>query len=282
MNACNAKIIRRDTKKVSEIENSLIKKYRKELWSQFIKGMKEYEMVKSGDKIAVCISGGKDSLLLAKLFQEYQKHVDSSISLEFIAMDPGFNADNKDLLQDTCKRLDIPIKICETKIFEVVDKIARNYPCYMCARMRRGALYSFAKENDCNKIALGHHFDDFIETILLNIFYAGKYEAMMPKLKAQNYEGVELIRPLVYVREDDIIKYNEYNLINNMNCGCTVAAKQTSSKRREIKETIKNLKKVNPEIEKAIFSSSKNVNLNTILGFKENGKKISFLETYNK
>ncbi len=278
MSNCNRVKIKEETRDSKYIENTIIKKYRKELWTKFIKGIKEFELIKPNDKIAVCISGGKDSLLLAKLLQEYQKHVDNSITLEFISMDPGFSKENRDMLEDTCKMLDIDVKIFNTQIFEVVDNIAKDYPCYMCARMRRGALYSFAQELSCNKLALGHHYDDFIETIMLNVLYAGSYQAMMPKLKAKNYEGIELIRPLVYLREEDIIKYNKHNKINNMNCGCVVAAKQTSSKRREVKELIKELVKVNPDVEKSIFSSSKNVNVDAVLGYKFKNEKKTFLD----
>lgn len=281
MSSCSKTPLLRETKDYKYIENTIIKKYRKELWTKFIKGIKEFEMIEANDKIAICISGGKDSLLLAKLLQEYQKHVDSSISLEFISMDPGFSKDNRDMLEKTARDLNIDIKIFDTKIFDVVDEIAKDYPCYMCARMRRGALYSFAKELGCNKMALGHHYDDFIETILLNVLYAGQYQAMMPKLKSTNYEGIELIRPLVYLREKDIIRFNEHNKINNMNCGCVVAAKQTSSKRREVKELIKKLSEINENIEKSIFSSSKNVNIDAVLGYKIKGEKKSFLSEFN-
>ncbi len=278
MTSCNIRKEIEETKDSNYIENTIIKKYRKELWTKFIKGVKEFELISPNDKIAVCISGGKDSLLLAKLLQEYKKHVDNSISLEFISMDPGFSKDNREMLEDTCKKLNIDVKIFETKIFEVVDDIAKDYPCYMCARMRRGALYSFAQELSCNKVALGHHYDDFIETIMLNILYAGQYQAMMPKLKSTNYKGIELIRPLVYLREEDIIKYNKHNKINNMNCGCVVAAKQTSSKRKEVKELIKELAKINPNVEKSIFSSSKNVNVDAVLGYKYKNNKKTFLD----
>ncbi len=278
MSSCNLKKELEETKDYKYIENTIIKKYRKELWTKFIKGVKEFELIQKNDKIAVCISGGKDSLLLAKLLQEYKKHVDKTIDLEFISMDPGFSTYNKNMLEDTCKKLNIDVKIFNTEIFKVVDNIAKDYPCYMCARMRRGALYSFAQELGCNKLALGHHYDDFIETIMLNILYAGQYQAMMPKLESSNYKGIELIRPLVYLREEDIIKYNKHNKINNMNCGCVVTAKQTSSKRREVKELIKDLSKINPNVEKSIFSSSKNVNVDAVLGYKFKNEKKTFLD----
>ncbi len=271
-------IIYKNTNNVFDIERSIITKFRSKLWTKFIKGIKTYNLVEKGDKIAVCISGGKDSLLMAKLFQEYQKYVNPDIELEYIAMDPGFSKENRELLEDSCKRLNIPVKIYESEIFNVVDKIANDYPCYMCARMRRGALYSYAQELGCNKIALGHHYDDFIETILLNILYGGKYQAMMPMLEAQNFPGIKLIRPLVFLEEKDIINYNNFNKINNMNCGCVVAAKQTSSKRVEVKELIRNLYKINKDVKHSIFSSSENVNVDAILGWKINNKKITFLD----
>lgn len=276
MSSCNIKREIKETKDSKSIENSIIKKYRKQLWTKFIKGSKEFNMINPGDKIAICISGGKDSLLLAKLFQEYQKHVDSSIELHFICMDPGFTKYNRNLLEKTCQDLDIPLDIFETQVFEIVEEIAADYPCYMCARMRRGNLYAYAEKLGCNKIALGHHYDDFIETIMLNILYAGSYQAMMPVIQAKNFEKLELIRPLIYVREKDILQYNDYNKINNMDCGCIVAAKQTSSKRREVKELIAKLAKDNPLIEKNIFASSLNVNLDAIIGWKKNKKKYTF------
>ncbi len=281
MNNCDYKTELKKTNNISDIERSIIKKYRKELWTKFIKGLKEFDLVQNNDKIAVCISGGKDSLLMAKLFQEYQKHVNPTIELEFISMDPGFSDFNRQMLEQTCKDLNINLKIYDSEIFKVVDKIASDYPCYMCARMRRGALYSYAQDLGCNKIALGHHYDDFIETIMLNVLYGGKYQAMMPKLKASNFEGIELIRPLVYLREKDIIKYNDNNKINNMNCGCVVAAKQTSSKRTEVKELINRLSQNNKDVENSIFASSLNVNVDAVLGWKINGEKKSFLNEYN-
>lgn len=278
MLTCNRKIIYKETNEIKEIERSIITKFRSKLWTKFVKGIKEFNLVETGDKIAICISGGKDSLLMAKLFQEFQKHVNPNIELEYICMDPGFNKENRELLEDTCKRLSIDVKVYESQVFKVVEKIASDYPCYMCARMRRGALYSYAQELGCNKIALGHHYDDFVETILLNVLYGGKYQAMMPKLDAQNYEGIQLIRPLVYLEEKDIINYNTYNKINNMDCGCVVAAKQTSSKRSEIKELIKELYKTNKDIKHSIFSSSQNVNIDAVLGWKIKDKKNTFLD----
>lgn len=271
-----------EIKPVKEIERSIIKTYRKELWSSFIKGIKEYELVQEGDKIAVAVSGGKDSLLLAKLFQELQRHGNMKFELEFIAMNPGFHTINKERLKDNCNHLEIPIKIFETDIFEVVDKIANDYPCYMCARMRRGALYAKAQELGCNKLALGHHFDDIIETTMLNILYAGSYKTMVPKLKSKNFKGLELIRPMIYTKEKDIKRYTQNNGLSPMNCGCVVAAGKTSSKRKEIKDLIANLKETFDSVDMNIFRSAQNVNLDCILGYQKSGEKHSYLEFYDE
>lgn len=281
LKVCNTVLVDGPTNEVSEIERSIIKKFRKQLWTPFTKGVKEYEMIQDGDSIAVCISGGKDSLLLAKLLQELQKHGATKFDLKFIAMNPGFNDANYQMLVDTCQALGIEVDIFKTDIFAIVEKIAKDYPCYMCAKMRRGALYEYAQSLGCNKIALGHHFTDFNETVLLNVLYGGSYKAMMPKVKAKNYNDMELIRPMVYVHEDDIIKYTKYNNIRAMNCGCVVAANKTSSKRAEIKQLIKDLKKINPDVEKSIFSSTKNVSTSSIIGWNDNGIKSSFLDEYH-
>ncbi|MGL4590038.1 MAG: tRNA 2-thiocytidine biosynthesis TtcA family protein [Mycoplasmatales bacterium] len=273
---CNTVEVTKAMAPLEEIERSLIKKYRKELWTPFIKGIKEFNLISEGDKIAVCISGGKDSLLMAKLLQELKRHGQIKFELVFIAMNPGFNQSNYDLLVTNAKKLGIDLEVFDTEIFAIVDKIAKDYPCYLCAKMRRGSLYEFAQQKGCNKLALGHHFNDFIETTLLNLFYASNVQTMMPKLTATNYEGIELIRPLVYVKEEDIIRYTKSNGIAAMNCGCVVAAEKTSSKRREVKELIESLKVINPNIEKSIFGALKNVNLNTVLGYKINGKKYTF------
>lgn len=263
-----------------EIERSIIKKYRKELWTKFVKGIKEYDMIQENDKIAVCISGGKDSLLLAKMLQELQRHKQINFDLEFIAMNPGFTKQNYEMLSVACKQMGIDVKIFDTEIFDVIGKIAKDYPCYMCARMRRGALYDYAQSLGCNKIALGHHYDDFIETTMINVLYGGKYNAMMPKLKAQNYQSMELIRPMVYVREDDIKRFINNSGVQAMNCGCVVAASKTSSKRAEVKEMLKQLRKINKDIDKSIFASSKNVNVSSILAWEINGVKHKFTDDY--
>ncbi len=281
LEVCNTVFVDGPVNDVREIERSIIKKYRKQLWTPFIKGVKEFEMIEDGDKIAVCISGGKDSLLLAKLLQEMQRHGTTKFELEFIAMNPGFNDANYDMLVQSCNDLGIEVDVFKTDIFAIVEKIAKDYPCYMCAKMRRGALYDYAQSKGCNKIALGHHFTDFNETVLINVLYGGSYKAMMPKLKATNYDNMELIRPMVYVHEDDIIRYTKHNKIRAMNCGCVVAANKTSSKRAEIKQLIKDLKTINPDVEKSIFASTKNVSTSSILGWNYNGEKSTFLDDYD-
>lgn len=267
-------------KPLNEIERSIIKTYRKDVWTQFIKAVKEFKLVEAGDKIAIGVSGGKDSLLLSKMMQELQKHGKVKFELEFIAMNPGYHATNEQLIQDNCKHLGIPIHFFEAKIFEVVDKISSDYPCYLCAKMRRGTLYAKAQELGCNKLALGHHFDDVIETQLMNIFYAGMTKTMMPRLKSDNFEGLELIRPMYYVREEAIKRFINNTGLSPMNCGCVVAAKKTSSKRREMKELIASLKKIHPDVDKCILQSAHNVNLNCIVGWNKDGEKHHFIDSY--
>ncbi len=274
---CTSILVEGEINSISEIEKSIIKKYRKDLWSPFIKGIKEFDMIQDGDKIAVCVSGGKDSILLAKSLQQLQRYSDVNFELKYIAMDPGFNDSNKSMLINTAKEVGIDLDVFSTEIFAIVQKIAKDYPCYMCARMRRGALYEYAQKIGCNKIALGHHFDDFIETTMLNVLYAGNYSNMMPKLKAKNYDNMELIRPLVYVREEGIIKFTKYNKIRAMNCGCVVTSKSTSSKRQEVKELLKQLRKTDPVIDKSIFSSGKNVNVDSVMGGKIGEESFTFL-----
>ena len=261
------------------IERSIQKKYRSELWSPFIRGLKEFELVKDGDKIAVAVSGGKDSLLLSKLFQELKRASKTNFEVVFISLNPGFNEINLQNLKKNLKHLNIPCEIYNDNIFEIAEQIAKDYPCYMCAKMRRGSLYTKATSLGCNKLALGHHFDDVIETTLMSMFYMGKFETMLPKLKSDNYD-IELIRPLFYVEEKSIIKWVKNNGILPMNCGCTVAAEKTSSKRRETKELIAQLVKTNPDIKKRIVQSTQNVNLEKILGWKDSNGKHSYLENY--
>lgn len=279
---CEVLIPFNERKPLEEIERSLIKKYRKTIWSKFIKAIKDYNLVEEGDKIAVAISGGKDSLVMAKLFQELKRHGQMNFELEFIAMDPGYHKDIKELLIDNCNYLNIPVHIFESGIFKVVDDIAKDYPCYMCARMRRGALYSKAQELGCNKLALGHHFNDVIETTLLNVLYAGNYKTMLPKLKAANFEGLELIRPLYYVEECYIQKFTQSSGIWPLNCACMVAAKKIGNKRFEIKDLIAELKKNFNDVDKSIFRSAQNVNMDAILGWQKDGEKHSYLDFYDE
>ncbi len=263
-----------------EIERSLVKKFNKVTWSPFIRAIKEFEMIKDGDKVAVGISGGKDSLLLAKLLQELQKHKKKDFTLEFISMDPGFHPTNRQLLEDLCSHLEIPVKIFKNDLFEVVEKISDQYPCYLCARMRRGALYQFAQNSGCNKLALGHHMDDVVETIMMNVLCAGTYMTMMPRIKSTNFENMELIRPLYYVREDNIKKFSRYAGLAPMNCGCAVAAKKTSSKRSEVKELIKSLSGQFQDVEKSILQSAKNVHIDAIIEYKDKNGRHNFLERF--
>ncbi len=281
-NGCEILVPFNERKPLEEIERSLIKKYRKNIWSKFVKAIKDYKLIEEGDKIAVAISGGKDSLIMAKLFQELKRHGQMNFELEFIAMDPGYHPQIKELLIDNCNYLNIPIHIFESKIFDIIDGIAKDYPCYMCARMRRGALYSKAQELGCNKMALGHHFNDVIETTMLNVLYAGNFKTMLPKLKATNFEGLELIRPLYYVEEQYIQKFTQSSGIWPLNCACMVAAKKIGNKRYEIKELIKNLKTEFNDVDKSIFRAAHNVNMEAILGWQKDGVNYSFLDFYNE
>lgn len=265
-----------------EIIKSITKKYRKEIWSRFNKAIKEFELIKENDKIMVCISGGKDSMLLAKCLEELKRHSHYKFDLEYVVMNPGYKKENLDLLKENLEKLNINAHIFDSDIFSVCDSIAKENPCYLCARMRRGFLYSKAKELGCNKIALGHHFDDVIETIMLNILYAGEYKTMMPKLKSTNFEGLELIRPFYYVHESDIKSWVNYIGLHFLNCACSVTDGSVESKRKEIKELIKSLKEINPSIDRNIFTSMNNINLNCTLGTKKDGVYKSFLEDYNK
>lgn len=271
-----------------EIEKSIRKKFHKTIFSRFTKAINEYELVKEGDKIAVCISGGKDSMLMAKLFQELQKHRKVNFDVVFLVMDPGYNETNRKVIEENARLLNIPITIFETSIFETVYEIEKS-PCYLCARMRRGYLYSKAKELGCNKIALGHHYDDVIETILMGMLYGAQIQTMMPKLHSTNFEGMELIRPMYLIREDDIKHWRDYNDLHFIQCACRFTDTcttcredgSTGSKRMEIKGLIKELKEINPFIEGNIFKSVENVNLSTVIAYKENGVKHHFMENYD-
>ncbi|WP_040191194.1 tRNA 2-thiocytidine biosynthesis TtcA family protein [Clostridium culturomicium] len=270
-----------ERKPLADIERSLVKGYRKKIWSKFIKAVKDYKLVEEGDVIGVGISGGKDSLVLAKLFQELQRHGQMNFEVKFIAMDPGYHPQIKELLIDNCNYLNIPIHIFESQIFEIIDEIAQDYPCYMCARMRRGALYSEAQRLGCNKLALGHHFNDVIETTMLNVLYGGNFKTMLPKLKSSNFEGLELIRPLYYVEETYIEKFIQNAGIWPLNCACMVAAKKIGNKRHEIKHMIAEMKKTFNDVDKSIFRAAENVNMDAILGWQKDGEKHSFLDEYH-
>ena len=271
----------------SKAENSIRRKYHKQLFTPFAKACKQYQLIQEGDHIAVCISGGKDSMLMAKLFQEIQTHRHVNFDLTFLVMDPGYNADNRSLIEHNAKSLGIPITIFESSIFDAVDTVEKN-PCYLCARMRRGYLYRKAKELGCNKIALGHHYDDVIETILMGMLHGGQVQTMMPKLHSTNFEGMELIRPMYLIREADICKWRDYNELHFLQCACHFTETcttchedgTTSSKRLETKKLIAELKKTNPQVETNIFNSVSNVNLSTVIAYKEDGVKHHFLDSY--
>lgn len=271
--------------KFEEVERSIIKKYRKTIWSKFISGIKEYNLIKDGDKIAVCISGGKDSMLMAKCMQQLQKYSEIKFETEYLVMDPGYNPDNRQRIIDNAKLLNIPIRIFDTQIFNIVESIEET-PCYLCARMRRGYLYRNAKELGCNKIALGHHFDDAIETVLMSMFYAAEIKTMMPKLHSTNFEGMELIRPMYKIHEEDIINWRKYNGLQFIQCACRFTEHcaiddEGTSKRAEMKNLIKKMKLINPNVDTNIFRSIHKVNLDTIIGYKKDGVQHSFMDDYD-
>ncbi len=270
-----------------EIERSLITKYRKPLWKKFINGVNDYQLIREGDKIAVCISGGKDSMLLAKLMQEVQRHGKIPFELEFLVMDPGYNEINRQTIINNAKLLDIPIKIFETQIFDIVAEVDQS-PCYLCARMRRGYLYKNAQALGCNKIALGHHFDDVIETILMGMLYGGQIQTMMPKLHSTNHPGMQLIRPMYLVKEADILAWKQYHGLQFIQCACRFTENCTlcdngggGSKRQEMKTLIKKFRQTNPSIDSNIFRSVHDVNLTTIIGYHDKEKTYNFLDDYD-
>ena len=268
-----------------EIERSIVKTYRKEIWARFIKAVKEFELVKEKDKIAVCISGGKDSFLLAKCMQELKRHGKIDFEVVFICMNPGYNEKNLELIKSNAEKMNIDLHIFNSNIFDVVETQIKS-PCYLCARMRRGCLYSEAQRLGCNKIALGHHFDDVVETILLSMFYASEYKTMMPKLHSDNFEGLELIRPLYLIKESAVLAWKKYNELTFINCACRFTENCSivddgTSKRKEMKNLVNNLRKINPSIDNNIFTSMNNINLNCVLGTKKDGKYISFLDNYD-
>ena len=268
------------------VERSIITKYRKVLWNPFIEAVKRYEMIQPGDRIAVCISGGKDSMLLAKLMQQLQKHSDFPFELVFLVMDPGYNELNRQKIESNAALLNIPVTIFESDIFEVADSAGKS-PCYLCARMRRGHLYAKAKELGCNKIALGHHKSDVIETTLMGMLYGGQIQGMLPRIKSANFEGMELIRPLYCVLESDILRWKEYNGLDFIACACKfteATAKETPafSARKRVKELIVELKEELPNVESNIFQSIHNVQLDTLAEYKQNGRQHSFLEKFGQ
>ncbi len=270
-----------------EIERTIIKKYRKDIWSKFVKAVIEYKLISENDKIMVCISGGKDSFLMAKCIQELQRHGKVNFEARYVVMDPGYNDYNREMITYNAKTLGVDIEIFDSDIFDVVSNVSDGNPCYLCARMRRGFLYNKAKELGCNKIALGHHFDDVIETTLLSMFYGSEIKTMMPKLHSDNFPGIELIRPLYMVHEESIIAWRNFNDLTFINCACRFTEgcsliNDGTSKRKEIKELIKKLRKINNRIDYNIFKSMDNVNLDCVLGVKSNGKYKSFLDDYDK
>ena len=271
---------------VQKTERSIIKKFRKPIWNKFIAAVKDYKLIEPNDKIAVCISGGKDSMLLAKLMQMLNRYSEFPFSLVFLVMDPGYSTPNRQQIEENARLLEIPITVFETNIFNVANK-TEKYPCYLCAKMRRGHLYNKAKSLGCNKIALGHHFSDVIETTVMSMFYGSQLQAMIPKVHSTNFEGMELIRPLYCVHEDSIIAWRNYNNLTFLQCACRFTENSAASvdgigesKRQEIKQLIKALKKTNPNIEKSIFRSIHNVHIDTFAGYKTKGERHSFLENY--
>ena len=277
-----------DHNKAEDVEQSLRGKFRENIWLRFERAVYTYELVKPGDRVAVCISGGKDSMLMAKCFQELKRQAEFEFDVKFLVMDPGYSPENRKVIEENARSLNIPITIFESNIFDSVYHVEKS-PCYLCARMRRGHLYHFADELGCNKIALGHHYDDVIETILMGMIYAAQVQTMMPKLHSTNFDGMELIRPLYLVREDDIKAWRDYNGLHFIQCACkftdtctTCNNEENSSKRLEVKELIKRLKEVNPDVEENIFKSVENVNLNQVVAYKQNGEKHHFLEKYGE
>lgn len=270
--------------KYKEIERSIIKKYRKEIWSKFVKAVQDYKLIEENDKIMVCISGGKDSFLLAKCVEELKRHGKFNFELYFVVMNPGYTEKNLELIKENAKTLNLNIEIFESDIFDIVDSVEKS-PCYLCARMRRGCLYKKAEELGCNKIALGHHFDDVIETTLLSMLYGAEIKTMMPKLHSDNFKGLELIRPLYLVKEEDIISWKNYNGLTFLNCACrfteNVEIEEVTSKRQEIKKWIKELRKDNKKIDYNIFKSLDNINLDCVLGYRKNQEKFTFLDNYD-
>ena len=281
-------IVYMEMERCKEIERSIIKRYRKSIWRPFIKGIQEYQMIKEGDKIAVCISGGKDSMLLAKLLQELQRHGQMNFELKFLSMNPGYSQKNKEKLISNAELLNIPLHMFDTQIFDIVKDVEEN-PCYLCARMRRGHLYKNAQELGCNKIALGHHFDDVIETILMGMMYGGQMQTMMPKLHSTNFKGMELIRPMYLIKEADIITWKNYNQLEFLQCACRFTENISKSgdgvgesKRQEMKEWIKQMRATSDVIDRNIFRSVHDVNLDTLIGYHNTKMSYNFLDDYDE
>ncbi len=270
-----------------EIERSIIKRFRKEIWAKFVKAVKDYKLINEGDKVMVCISGGKDSFLLAKCVEELKKHGGVNFDACYVCMNPGYNELNKQMILKNAKILNVDLEMFESDIFDVANTLNEKSPCYMCARMRRGYLYNKAKELGCNKIALGHHFDDVVETTLLSMFYGSEVKTMLPKLHSENFEGLELIRPLYLVKEANVLAWCKYNDLTFINCACKFTDRVSKSdehisKRKEMKELIKKLREMNPDIDYNIFKAMDNVNLNCVLGTRKDGVHKSFMEYYDK
>jgi tRNA(Ile)-lysidine synthase TilS/MesJ len=267
---------------LAEIEKSIVKQFKKTIWQKFTDAVIEYTLIEEGDRIAVAISGGKDSLLMAKLFQEIARHRKVNFSLVFLAMDPGYHPQIRELLVENCAHLGIPVQIYESNIFKVIDDRAQEYPCYLCAKMRRGSLYNRAQELGCNKLALGHHFNDVIETTMLNLLYSGTFKTMLPKLRSENFANMELIRPLFHIEEKYIREFIDSTGLMPLNCACMVAAKKTGSKRREVKALIEKIHESFDRVETSIFAAAGNVNLDSIMGWRKDGVKHSYLEDYSQ
>ncbi|MDE6034560.1 MAG: tRNA 2-thiocytidine biosynthesis protein TtcA [Ruminococcus sp.] len=261
-------------------EDSIVKEFNKDIWKNFLKGLKTYQLIEDGDRIAVCISGGKDSMLMAKCMRRWQRYGNIDFELEYIVMNPGYNEENLRKIEENVDILDIPVKIYDTKIFRSVEREKKN-PCFLCSRLRRGYLYRTAQEIGCNKIALGHHFDDVIETILMGMLYGSQMQTMMPKIHSENYKGMEVIRPLYLVREENIVKWSDFNNLHFIDCACRVTEKTGNSKRMEIKKLLVELRKVNPEVDMNIFRSAENVNLQTLISYHIGKEYHHFLDSYS-
>ncbi len=267
---------------LEDIERCIVKRYKKHIWSKFLKAINDYKLISDGDRIAIAISGGKDSLLMAKMFQELKKYSNIDFELVFLAMDPGYRDDIRVKLEELCKYLNIPVEIFESGIFRITDEIARDNPCYMCARMRRGALYNKAEELGCNKLALGHHYDDVIETTMMNILCSGNFKTMLPKIKSSKSGEMQIIRPLYYIREEYIKRFVRYTGIEPLDCACTVTSKKAGNKRYEIKELISSLSENFDNVEKSIFKAAQNVKIDSVLGWEKDGVKHSFMEEFEE